>query len=291
MGMTKKYYWLKLKDDFFTNKKIKKLRSIAGGDTYTIIYLKMQLLSIKNEGILFYEEVEETFEEELALEIDEDIENVKVVVMFLIKNGLLEMLENDKYLLTETIKCIGSESASAERVRKFRKKQALLEFEEEKTLQCNTEVTKCNTEIEKEKEIEKRDREDIDILSNDNVQPSKSKIDYQFFIDTYNNICTALPKVQKLSDSRKRYIKTFLKSFTEEEFKTICEETQGSDFLSGRNGKWTGANFDWIIKTNNATKVLEGNYKNKGDKSGNRKDITEPKRKYEDSDFADITRV
>ena len=42
-----RYYWLKLKDDFFTSKRIKKLRNLAGGDTLTIIYLKMQLKSIK----------------------------------------------------------------------------------------------------------------------------------------------------------------------------------------------------------------------------------------------------
>ena len=40
----KKYYWLKLKEGFFEQKIIKKLRKIAGGDTYVIIYLKMQLL-------------------------------------------------------------------------------------------------------------------------------------------------------------------------------------------------------------------------------------------------------
>ena len=43
----KRYYWLKLKDDFFRQPKIKKLRQIAGGDTYTVIYLKLQLLSLQ----------------------------------------------------------------------------------------------------------------------------------------------------------------------------------------------------------------------------------------------------
>lgn len=47
--MGKRYYWLKLPDDFFRQKPIKKLRRIAGGDTYTIIYLKMLLVSLKNE--------------------------------------------------------------------------------------------------------------------------------------------------------------------------------------------------------------------------------------------------
>ena len=43
---------------------------------------------------------------------------------------------------------------------------------------------------------------------------------------------------------------------------------EDSDFLSGRNGKWTSCNFDWLINENNMVKVLEGNYKNKGKKSG-----------------------
>ena len=57
--MSKKYYWFKLKEDFFRQKEIKKLRKIAGGDTYTIIYLKMQLLSLQNAGILKYSAIED----------------------------------------------------------------------------------------------------------------------------------------------------------------------------------------------------------------------------------------
>ena len=51
MDMAKRYYWLKLKDDFFTSKEIKKLRRVAGGDTYTIIYQIMLLLAIKSDGM------------------------------------------------------------------------------------------------------------------------------------------------------------------------------------------------------------------------------------------------
>ena len=41
----KRYYWLKMEENFFNDKRVKKLRKIAGGDTYTIIYLKMMLSS------------------------------------------------------------------------------------------------------------------------------------------------------------------------------------------------------------------------------------------------------
>ena len=142
--MAKKYFWLKLKNDFFTQPKIKKLRRIAGGDTYTIIYLKMQLLSLKNDGRLFYEGIEDDFPEEIALTIDEDSENVRVTVQYLLSQGFIENCSESEYVMTETQNLIGSETDSARRVRKSR---------ERKALQCNTDVTNCNTE--KEIEIEK----------------------------------------------------------------------------------------------------------------------------------------
>lgn len=79
----KKYYWLKMTDQFFEDKAIKKLRKIAGGDTYTIIYLKMLLTAIKQGNKMYFEGIEDDFMEELALELDEDTDNVKVTVSYL----------------------------------------------------------------------------------------------------------------------------------------------------------------------------------------------------------------
>ena len=117
----KRYYWLKLNEGYFNSPKIKKLRKIAGGDTYTIIYLKLQLLSISNNGILSFEGIENTFEEELALKLDEDVEDVKVTILYLQSQGLIESNSND-FLLVEACKNIGSECDSAKRVREFREK-------------------------------------------------------------------------------------------------------------------------------------------------------------------------
>lgn len=154
--MGKRYYWLKLPEDFFRQKPIKKLRKIAGGDTYTIIYLKMLLIAMKEDGKLYFEGVEDDFYEELSLELDEDCENVKVTVLFLIRQGLMELIDETEYRLTECEKMVGSESASAERVRKHR---------EQKALQCNVDVTSGNKKVtERREEIEKE--KDIDIDKN-----------------------------------------------------------------------------------------------------------------------------
>ena len=76
----RRYYWLKLKKDFFNSKRMKKLRAIAGGDTYTIIYLKMLLKAIESDGILKFENVEKSFSDEIALDIDENPDDVGIAV-------------------------------------------------------------------------------------------------------------------------------------------------------------------------------------------------------------------
>lgn len=128
----KKYYWLKLEKDYLTSPKIKKLRKIAGGDTFTIIYLKMLLQSTSEGGIITFEGIENTVAEELALKLDEQLEDVQMTLAYLDAQGLIEK-NDDKFLLPEASNRIGSESDSAERVRRFREKQ--------KMLQCNGCVT------------------------------------------------------------------------------------------------------------------------------------------------------
>ena len=175
MSKSKKYYWLKLKDNFFEGKAMKKLRKIAGGDTYTIIYLKLLLKSMKTDGKLYFDGIEETFCEELALDIDEDTENVKITVMYLQKVGLLKEVNEKEIELIEMKDMVGSETASAARVRRHRQlknEQHKVLQSNAQTLQSNTDVTKCNTEIEKE--IEK----DIDIEKEINKERKEESSDH-----------------------------------------------------------------------------------------------------------------
>ena len=211
MGENRKYFWLKLYNDFFSSKRIKRLRSLAGGDTYTIIYLKMQLKALKDDGYLYFDGVMEDFAEELALDIDESPDDVRVTIQYLSKVGLLESSEDGKeYFLTYVQKCIGSETASTQRSRLSRARK-----KEQEVLQCNADATplqqietpmqqletKCNTEIEKEiekdKEIEKEKRgEDkprnvfkpptVDEVK-DYCWERKNGINAQSFIDFYSS--------------------------------------------------------------------------------------------------------
>lgn len=91
----KKYYWLKLKENFFGEKEIKKLRRMAGGDTYTIIYLKMLLLSLRADGRIYFDGVEDSFADELALQLDENPDDVKITLCYLKKLRLIQPSEHE----------------------------------------------------------------------------------------------------------------------------------------------------------------------------------------------------
>lgn len=156
----KTFKWLKLYNNFFTDPKMKKLRRIAGGDTYTCIYLKMMLASINTDGVLEYEGIEPNIEAELALKLDEEETNVKVVLGFLQAQNIAEI---DKNMITfpNLPDLIGEETESAIRMRKMRQKnrqQNLLasQCDEEVTepLQDSSQPVATEKEIELEKDIE-----------------------------------------------------------------------------------------------------------------------------------------
>ena len=263
--MSKKYYWIRLKTNFFKSLAMKKLRRIAGGDTYTIIYLKLQLLSADNEGTLYYEGIENTFAEEIASLLDEDEDNVKVTLQFLESVGLLEHQSEDEYLLTEVPFLIGSETDSAQRVRKHReKKKALLEAKEnEKTLQCNTLVTECNTEKRREREEKRREERE------------KSKVNYELVARMYNDTCVSFPHLTTLSEARKKAIKARLNKYTLDDLQRVFDLAEASDFLKGNNSRNWNATFDWLMKDTNIAKVLDGNYNNKTSQHTNNNSVAQ----------------
>lgn len=148
----KRYFWLKLPEEFFNRKEIKALRRIAGGDTYTVIYLKMLLKSLQSDGKLYFEGVASNFIEEIALDIDEDIENVQVTVNYLHSKGLLVDSGSDEVELVSMKSMVGSESSSTERKRRQRERERQMLVERDNV---TPKSRLGHVEIEKELDIEK----------------------------------------------------------------------------------------------------------------------------------------
>lgn len=120
-------------------------------------------------------------------------------------------------------------------------------------------ITNDNKALQDITKITVNDNVNVNVNDINNINTS---IDYNEIVNLFNSTCTSLSKIQRLTDKRKKAIKTRLKTFTIDDYKKAFQMVEESDFLSGRSGSWK-ASFDWLLNESNLIKVLEGNYKNK----------------------------
>ena len=85
---------------------------------------------------------------------------------------------------------------------------------------------------------------------------------YNNLVEIYNFNCPNLPKVQKITKKRKNAINKFLKEYTKEQFIEICRIANNNDFLMGKNDRGWKADFDFLMRVDKATSILEGKYEN-----------------------------
>ena len=275
----KKYYYLKLKENFFDSDELILLESQPDGYLYSNILLKLYLRSLKNNGKLMFNDRIPYNAEILSKVTRHNVAVVEKALYLFEELGLIEKLSNGAIYMLDIQNFIGKSSTEADRKRNYRniitdEKAMLLNGSVTNVGQMSHQMSDKNPpeiEIEIEKEIEIEIEKEIE---------TKSKIDYQKIVNMYNDICISFPKVTKLSETRKKSIKARLNSYNFDDFEKLFEKAQSSDFLKGKNSRDWQANFDWLIKDNNMAKVLDGNYDNKGSKTQNKTStISEEERK------------
>ena len=157
----KRYFWLKLKEDFFSSKRIKKLRNMAGGDTYLIIYLKLQLKAMKTDGMIRFDHLEDNIADELALDLDENPDDIRATLIYLTSCGLAESSDASDFYFPYAVENVGSESSAAERMRKMRERNNVTPLLRDRY---------GEKEIEKEKEQEREEVPVVVVDDPDNLQ-------------------------------------------------------------------------------------------------------------------------
>ena len=121
----------------------------------------MLLKSLENDGRLYYDGIEDNFVSELALDIDENDDNVKMTVSYLLSNGILIQNNQEEFEIITAQEMTGSESESAMRMRRMRAQNNKASLCDGKASLCNTNVQKCDIEIEKDKEINKEKEKEL----------------------------------------------------------------------------------------------------------------------------------
>lgn len=153
MADNQKYYYMRLKENFFDEDAIKIIESMPDGYLYSNILLKLYLKSLKSNGKLMFNERIPYNPSVLATIIHHQVGTVEKAIELFKEMDLIEVLDNGAIYMLDIQNFIGKSNTEADRKREYRariksEKQRLLEIGQ-KSGQCPQEI-----EIEKEKEIE-----------------------------------------------------------------------------------------------------------------------------------------
>lgn len=166
MADNRKYYYLKLKENYFDDDAVVLLESMQDGILYSNILLKLYLKSLKHGGKLLLEDSIPYTAQMIATLTRHQVGTVERALQIFIKLGLVEELDNGALYMSNIELLIGKSSTEGER-----KKKARLLLEEQKKKQKAL-VDKCpqpqadicppELEIELEKEIELEREQEIE---------------------------------------------------------------------------------------------------------------------------------
>ena len=192
MSENKKYFYLKLKDNFFASEEMLVLESVPDGMIYQNIYLRMCLLSLKNEGALTFKNMLPYDLKMLATVLRVDIAQMKMALELFEQLGLVTKTDNEVLFMSDIQALIGQSSTEAERIARYRKRIAdsnnvtekLPESECTKSVQmlqsCTPELEielELKKEIELDKEIDKEiDKEETTTRKKTFSKPSLEEI-------------------------------------------------------------------------------------------------------------------
>lgn len=196
MSDNKRYYWLKLPEDFYDDDTIQWIEDQENGAAYVNFYLKLLLKSLSDEGRLIRYVGQRLIPydvKSLSRLTNTDTDTVRVALELFVKIGLIERLDTGEIYMSQIDEMIGSETQAATRMRKMRARKALKsdnqaekqEIDDEKRNNVTGErnnVQKCYTDnrdkiIDKDIEIDKRDNNNISKNFNDE---EKITVDYYY---------------------------------------------------------------------------------------------------------------
>lgn len=160
MSDNKRYYYLKLKENFFDSDEMVLLESMPDGYIYSNILLKLYLRSLKHEGKLMFNDRIPFNSTMLATITRHSVGVVEKAVQIFRDLQLIDVLDNGAIYMSDIQSFIGKSSTEADRKREYRKKIE----EAKRNLITGRQVSdKCPDKTTPELEIELEKDIDIDI--------------------------------------------------------------------------------------------------------------------------------
>lgn len=214
MSDNKKYYYLKLKEDFFDSEEMKVLESMPNGVEYQNVYLKMCLLSLKSDGALMFKNMIPYSLEMLSSVLRVKIDTIKAAIEIFSKMELITIADTETIYMSDIQTLVGQSSTEAERIMRYRKslkeKQHIGQIESDNAVdkiesqinnectnvvqmytECTEKLQNCTPEI-RDKSIEIRDKNSSNEVTNDSNKKAKRVFVYHEYTDFHSKVYNEL---------------------------------------------------------------------------------------------------
>lgn len=218
----RRFYWLKLPEQFFERKVMRYLRSLPQGEAIILIYLKMLCMSLGSDGWINVDRLCTTLDEEIAIALNEEVMITRLALTSLKNTGLIQMeAEYGDIFMTEFPQLVGSESAAAVRMRKKRHLES--KSNEGVTLftQCDADVQAGDTDVQKRDiEIEKEIEKELELEKDEERTYGVCK-NIRITQEEYLDLKKRYKDADDLIDRMSRYLLSSGKSY-QNHYQTLC---------------------------------------------------------------------
>lgn len=267
--------------DFFSDKKIKRLRARYGTDGVTVyMYL---LCEIYRSGYYI------NYDEDLILDISDELNisenSIQQIINYLLSRSLFDdtLAKSVKVLTAASIQRRYQEAKNTRKSTQpdidVEAKFWVLKKDEthsfikvrpcENNSQINIGLSANNSSLSeingtKESKVKKSK---VKESKEDGVPPTPyaPQDNCMLIFELYNRICRSYPRITQYSEARKKAVKASLKKYNLKDFERLFKKAESSNFLKGKIKCDWRATFDWLIKDTNMAKVLDGNYDNRSE--------------------------
>lgn len=269
MATGKKYYWMKLKESFMTSDTIDYFMSQPDGANYVVLYQMLCLKTINTEGRLS-RQIGEVIIPYDAAKIQRDckwfsIDTIRIALKLYQAVGLIYEDVDGTLVLADHNNLVGSETdyAAQKKIQRQNQRKNLLSTKDNA-------VDIVHTEIEnRDKRLDTRDKDNryIEDESIDNSSPQAEAVKncpYERIKNLYHSICISYPKITQIDGNRKKAVAARWRTYKSlDKFEELFRLAESSSFLKGENDRNWSADFDWMMKPTNFSKILENKYANK----------------------------
>ncbi len=264
MATGKRYYWMKLKEDFMTSDTVDYFMSLPNGANYVVLYQLLCLKTINTDGRLSRQIGEIIIPYDVA-KIQRDTkwfttDTVRVALELYKKFGLIYEDRDGVLVLADHNNLVGSETNWAQQ-----KRNQKLNTSDVQALEGGNKVESQVENFHPEnrgKDIRYRDTDNRVVVEVDEpTPPTSNQCPFDEIQRLWNEICISLTRVDSIQHERRKLVQERWNEYPSiDKFAEVFRKVEASEFLKGSNKQKWIVKFDWLMKKDHFTKTLEGNY-------------------------------